>query len=284
MFTLQREIEKSYAKSHVLKELREYFEQSDVLDACDDFYQEWSDTQEHPSLLACKISNIRASTVLCSAMAHLCTTGRTSLQSLCGSCLHLFKGDKVHSVKLVMEVIRLFVDVGLYEAEYRGEFIYITSLVDLPEDLLHKVSNMAYVPPMVVQPRKYVTNKDGGYLSLKRNLLTGKNQHNYKQNLDFINQMNSTAMAIDVHMINIPRMPSKPLDTRDKVERFKLKVAGTNQVVQQLLSYGNEFYFVYRFDARGRSYASGYQVNPMGDDYSKALINLKKEELINENY
>jgi DNA-directed RNA polymerase len=43
---------------------------------------------------------------------------------------------------------------------------------------------------------------------------------------------------------------------------------------------GNEFYLTHRYDKRGRCYAQGYHVNPQGNDWNKAVIELAEKEVV----
>jgi len=52
------------------------------------------------------------------------------------------------------------------------------------------------------------------------------------------------------------------------------------RVIDQYL--GEHFYFVWRYDSRGRSYSSGYDLNLQSDEYGKALLSLHNKEAITE--
>ena len=52
------------------------------------------------------------------------------------------------------------------------------------------------------------------------------------------------------------------------------------KVIDQYL--GENFYFVWRYDSRGRSYSSGYDLNLQSNEYGKALLSMHKKELITE--
>ena len=43
--------------------------------------------------------------------------------------------------------------------------------------------------------------------------------------------------------------------------------------------HGNSLYITNKVDKRGRIYSQGFHINPQGDSYHKAMINLKHREI-----
>jgi DNA-directed RNA polymerase len=52
------------------------------------------------------------------------------------------------------------------------------------------------------------------------------------------------------------------------------------EVMQGLLTLGNEFWITNKYDRRGRTYSIGYHINPQGTDYNKAVLELSRKEVI----
>ena len=63
---------------------------------------------------------------------------------------------------------------------------------------------------------------------------------------------------------------------------FKKLVKDSEKVYDYLLSNNNTFYFVWRYDARGRMYSQGYHVNIQSNAYRKAMLDFKDKTLITE--
>ena len=48
----------------------------------------------------------------------------------------------------------------------------------------------------------------------------------------------------------------------------------------ELLEHGNNFHLLWRYDSRGRFYPKGYQINPQGQEYDKALVSINIHESV----
>ena len=49
--------------------------------------------------------------------------------------------------------------------------------------------------------------------------------------------------------------------------------------IQTLMLY-HKFWLQNKVDKRGRIYTSGYHLNPQGSSFKKAMLNLKKKEIV----
>ena len=207
------------------------------------------------------------------------------LQSLCGSLARVCNtGDAFQDAQSFAEVIMLMNGL-IYTTEPRGSYVLIKTKHKLVASIETLITDTGFVPPMIIEPVKYTNKIDGGYLKHPNRLFTKKSKRKkVAVNLDFINRINSTPMAIDMNMVHQVRKPKKPLTNQAQVNSFNTLRTATIKTSLLLIELGNWFHLLYQYDDRGRTYAQGSEINPMGDDYSKALLNLAIKEYIDESY
>jgi DNA-directed RNA polymerase len=129
------------------------------------------------------------------------------------------------------------------------------------------IDNLQYLPPMQQKPNDWISNTDGGWLWERKSIILGKgNHHDEYQAYDVLNRLQSVAWTIDV-----PTYVNNENPHCNDKEQF-------DTVVTDALS--QPFYFVWRYDKRGRSYSSGYDLNVQSDEYGKAMISLHNKQSV----
>jgi hypothetical protein len=142
----------------------------------------------------------------------------------------------------------------------------------LPEDIEEALERVAYLPP-VLHTVEVTSNDDAGWLCNKKSIFLNKNHHDGQAPLHFLNIINNVEMTVDRNMLQYNEIGATPNH-----------VKSTIRATRSMLRMGNCFKFIYRFDARYRSYASGYQLSPQGNDFRKSLLNLYKREVLTNDY
>lgn len=163
-------------------------------------------------------------------------------------------------------------------------------LFDTPPDVQADLDRYQYPLPMVVHPKRVIDNRDTGYLLSQNSIILRKNHHNDDVCLDHINRANHTRFALDhdtAHMIknqwrdlDKPKEGESKADFEKRVRAFEKYDRTAKEVIDQLLTYGNEFWLTHKYDKRGRTYCQGYHVNYQGAPWNKAVIELADREVV----
>lgn len=144
----------------------------------------------------------------------------------------------------------------------------------------HQINKLKYLPPMLIPPRKWLSNRDGGYLEGSGSIILGYlNHHDKHQARDVINILQSIEWSLN-DMVDYQEKPKKPLNTPEKAMQFKQLIEESLVVYEDLINHGNRFYFVWKYDKRGRMYSQGYHCNLQSTEYKKAILEFTKEEII----
>jgi len=158
------------------------------------------------------------------------------------------------------------------------------------EDLLARYQ---FPLPMIVRPLKVVNNKMGsGYFETKgRIVLNGSNVFDEEDVcLDHINRCNAVALSLNINVVASAEgnmiIPKRKIgegfeDFQKRQKQAQVFYDHSFDVMEGMLTLGNEFYLTHKYDRRGRTYAVGYHVNSQGTDYNKAVLELHNKELIN---
>ena len=163
------------------------------------------------------------------------------------------------------------VDSGLYTLRRINNEWYVFPLFTLNEDIQHKLDKLQFLPPMKKRPNDWENNHNGGWVWEHKHLILGSrlNRHDKPLAYDVINKLQSIPWEID---------PSTYLF--EKETNHSINKAQFLKVIDEYI--GKHFYFVWRYDSRGRSYSSGYHLNLQTNEYGKALLSMHKKEVITE--
>jgi DNA-directed RNA polymerase len=74
--------------------------------------------------------------------------------------------------------------------------------------------------------------------------------------------------------------PTFELDTQDKLDQWMRFKRQSYFFYSLMAKQGNQLFFNNKVDKRGRIYACGYHINPMGAPFKKACLELAHEILV----
>lgn len=169
-------------------------------------------------------------------------------------------------------------DFGLYslyctrdinEEPTNSWYIHCNFILD--RKTYQKLSKLQYLPPMKKPPLPWKDNHMGGWLWENKHIILGHryNRHDDPLAYDALNKLQTIPWEIDTDTY----LFEKQTNTTIKKQQF-------NRVINEYL--GKHFYFVWRYDSRGRSYSSGYDLNLQNNEYGKALVSLHQKETIDK--
>jgi hypothetical protein len=158
---------------------------------------------------------------------------------------------------------------GIYSLkEVEGDW-YVHPNFQLDKKTRKKLDKLQYLPPMKTRPQNWSNNHNGGWVFETKHLILGNKftKHDNKLSYDVINKLQSVPWEIDSQTY---------LNEKDTN-----RILNKKKFLRVIREYtGIPFYFVWRYDSRGRSYSSGYDLNLQSNEYGKALLSMHKKELI----
>jgi len=160
---------------------------------------------------------------------------------------------------------------GLYNFRVGYNECQISPNYTLDGKTKQKLDKLQYLPPMKQLPLKWKNNENGGWLWESKHLILGNrfNRHDEPLAYDVINKLQGIQWEID----NDTYLSEVQTNRTMKQKQFL-------RVLDQYI--GTYFHFVWRYDSRGRSYSSGYDINLQTNEYGKALLSFyNKEEIVN---
>ena len=215
-----------------------------------------------------------------------------SIQSVVSQLASQFEGDSIfEKVDAATEMlVKVAKHVDLFDIVIKEsidddgqphEVVYIQSGYDLGEQILQKISDTMYIPPMICEPRKLYDNTDSAYLTREEHvILKPVNQHDGYQALDALNIINAIPLALDLRMLFEDETPKKKLDTQEKRENFDRMTHSSKGVQQLILDNGNRFHLAHKYGKRGRMYEDSHHVGLQKNTYRKGMIRLADTEII----
>ena len=162
-------------------------------------------------------------------------------------------------------------DSGLYNFKRINHEWYISPNFTLDLKTKQKLAKLQYLPPMKAKPLNWSNNENGGWLWESKHLVLGSkfNRHDEPLAYDAINKLQSVAWEIDPDTYLFEQQTNHMVNKKQFLK-----------VINEYL--GTHFYFVWRYDSRGRSYSSGYDINLQSNEYGKSLLSLHNKEVITE--
>ena len=175
--------------------------------------------------------------------------------------------SQLDAVKTGAEILSLC-HGKLYDIKLNVDSTEIVPKYKLKKDSIARLNVLQYLPPMLQKPNDWISNTDGGWLWERKSIILGKGTHHFKpQAYDAVNLLQSVAWTIDIPTY-INHVNTNETMDNDQFER----------VIREY--FGKPFYFVWRYDKRGRSYSSGYDLNLQSNEYGKALLSLFNKQVV----
>jgi DNA-directed RNA polymerase len=149
----------------------------------------------------------------------------------------------------------------------------------LPEHVQEEIDITQYLPPMLCRPRGWKNVSDGGYLTIKDNVLLNS-YHSLPLNLRAINRLQQVKLTLNQHILDQEETISAELSTVEQIEQFEEFKRQSNILYE--IYQGKPFYFVWKYDKRGRMYSQGYHINLQGSEYKRASVDLYDKEVVTQ--
>jgi hypothetical protein len=192
--------------------------------------------------------------------------------------------DKTEAITTVAEIVAVLCRTDAFDILKASKMasLVVVSRIPLSVGLLDHIAHSQYLPPMVCEPRKLVSNHCSGYLTHNDSLILGNgNHHDGDICLDVLNIVNSVPLALCTDLLcQQEEEPTFDLDTPEKVEQWKYFKKQSYRFYDLIVSQGNRFWLTNKVDKRGRIYAQGYHINTQGAAFKKAMVELADEELV----
>jgi hypothetical protein len=152
-----------------------------------------------------------------------------------------------------------------------------------------------YMPPMIVPPLTVGApesmNRGSGYITIQTDsLILKKNHHTGDVCPDSLNRFNRIPLKLNIEIakkvnnswknLDSPKADETFEDFQKRVkafDRYQKDAAFTMSLIHEM---GNKFYLTHKVDKRGRTYAQGYHINPQGNCWNKAVIELAEPEVV----
>ena len=208
------------------------------------------------------------------------------LLSVCSSVS--FGLDRYHDIQTCADILWLINQTDLILIDISVDNTrYIQSNMELPDELVNRLTIMCVLPPMLVKPRTLRHNKSCGYLTINKDSLILGDKENYHDeciSLDVLNTLNSQALCLDLDICykfqkefksEFDKDTDEYLNQRKTYERAKEQFEFFRDKIQD-----HTIHFTHKVDKRGRVYSQGYTFNFQGSSYEKACINLKTKEFV----
>ena len=180
--------------------------------------------------------------------------------------------DAPHAFHWGWLLIKDCLESGLYALKSIDDDLYISPNFTLPNSIKQKLEKLQYLPPMKSKPLKWTNNTNGGWLWESKHLVLGKTRftkHDEPLAYDVINKLQDIPWEIDADTYLFEKESNSTINRKQFLK-----------VIDECL--GKCFYFVWRYDCRGRSYSSGYHLNLQNNEYGKALLSFNKKEVITQ--
>lgn len=160
------------------------------------------------------------------------------------------------------------------------EHLIVESFYRLEPETYEYIGLATFSPPMVVEPKQWVSNNEGALYDTDIHCILGSklNRHNREQALDVLNLLQNIAWELDPVISKMEQEPNKQLKSPDSHEQFKTFKKECQEVYEKYMN--KPFWFMVQFDKRGRMYTKGYHIQFQGSGWHKASLNFSKKELI----
>ena len=208
-------------------------------------------------------------------------------------------------IQACAEVLAVLCDTNFFNLEkyHVNSSIYVKSNFALPDDLLAYIERACYLPPLVVKPKILRDNRSSGYMTVKGESLIlggGHNHHNDPIALDVLNLMNRYELCLNEFILDdvveepnndldvVEQKPNQPPMTEIEKQRVisQQKRNWAKHLEQSAYFYqhirlnNNKMFITNKYDKRGRIYSQGHHINPQGQSYKKASIDLYNKQVV----
>ncbi len=147
----------------------------------------------------------------------------------------------------------------LYDIALEPDGTLIKPKLKMDSKSRRKCQALCCLPPIKEKAPIWKSNR-GGWLWDKQSVILGHGNHHWEyQALDALNKTQQIAWCIDEQVLDNEVNPNKAMNK-----------AQFSEIAEMYR--GEEFYFNWRYDKRGRMYCSGYDLHVQSNEYGKALL------------
>lgn len=259
MKTLQKELEIKFNKNQLISKLTRLVQNQ----------------QEIAELIFNHDLDVMIAEQLC---VNLIIHKRMDIPTTIGTLFYIYKDSQFTA----NEVIKC-VNAGLCFIDTEKEQLIVKFNVD--QRTQDELDSFQFPLPLVCEPRKLEKNNQNGYfIADTGSLVLNSRTPKYDINLQHLNRANSVALGINskiaVMANELNTYDPENEDYRDISEKNWAKFTEHSRNTSLWFS-DKSFWLTHKYDKRGRIYDVGYFVNPQGNDYHKASIELAHKEVVN---
>lgn len=264
----QMDFEHLYHKNQLMRRLRTEFEIPEVIAHCE---KKGIPEKFGINLLMQMVLHKRASLTTLVGVLHKNFFGENTYQQCADMLLKAAQADMVDYNPLA------------------GVFIM---KIDVSPDVYEELERYQYPLPVLIEPAMVKDNKHNGYHSfgVQSSIILRNNHHDDDVCLDHINRANLTKLTINTDTAHMIKNQWRDLDKRRdgesvsdyqaRCKSFERYDRSSKDVIDALVTWGNEFFLTHRYDKRGRTYCQGYHVNYQGNAWNKAVVELAHKEVV----
>tara|TARA_B110000914_G_scaffold221954_1_gene234599 strand:+ start:133 stop:951 length:819 start_codon:yes stop_codon:yes gene_type:complete len=245
--------------------------------------QEYSYDSKNARIKEIRVESIDIAYQLAASVIR-CNGKITPIQGICTALAPLLHTKLLDGIRTASEIIAVC-EGKLYDLlahDYKDNTTGTLALepkIKPSLNVLSRIEEFMYVPPMVLPPKPWKFNQGGGHYTQVESCILGQhNHHKDTQALDCLNILQSIKWELDPEILQLREKPNKTLDTPEKALQFEIMKTTSSRVYKEYMNI--PFYFMWKFDKRGRMYSSGYHINFQSTDYKKALLSFTKQEVI----
>lgn len=285
----QELIERVYSRRALMQALKEDIEVEDAIMAIYSI-NEYRDKSYSYASKNKRIASIEAESI--DIAYHLiasilrCNGAVTSIQSICVSLAPILSKDHIEGIKTASEIIsickgRLYSLLNHDDIRNSTKTLAVLPYATTADSVLCRINEFMYIPPLIIKPKKWQSgsNRGGGLHFQNESCILGRdNHHELHQSLDVLNILQSIKWVLDPKILAMEEEPSKPLNTDKKLNQFNIFKNASRNLYNQYTNIC--FYFMWKYDKRGRSTMSGYHINLQSYDYKKSILSFEHKEVI----
>lgn len=164
-------------------------------------------------------------------------------------------------------------------------------------DIIEKLDQFQFPPPLLCKPKPIKKNTDSAYYTIKVDNIILNQRYLPKEKkidacLDHINRMNQVVFKLNLDVVEAienhwegtlhPKEGESLEDFQKKERAFAKYNRNAHKLIKMIVDAGNRFYLAHHYDKRGRINSQGYYINYQGNDWCKGCIEFADEEYLND--
>lgn len=214
----------------------------------------------------------------------------TTLTNLVMMHTGISKLEKREAIMLSAEVIAIVcISSELFSISKPRKQYMIESCIEPSKEVLDKIAQTCYLPPLVAEPKLIKSNFDTVYYTYQgESQILGHNANYHTEciSLDVINKQNSVPLQLCQDFIDVYEEEEPEFEIESKEDLLMAKLQWERYQIQcayfsnLLVNMGNKIYLGNKVDKRGRLYSSGYHISPQGNSYRKAVVEFYEEVIV----